>query len=114
MDVPATLKVLLFIGKPAAVDPLHCNTVPFSLVVAVNVRVEVISASMVPITSVGLAVFVKVATKVMLLHCGGETPLQFTLLPRGVLSNRNRIRVLPLRNGSTIQSRVNPCLTVQV
>ena len=108
MDAPATLTVLLFIGKPTAVDPLHCTTVPFSLVTAVIVRVEVMSAKG-PVMR--LAVFVKVATKEMLLHWGGVTSLQSTLLPTGVLSSMNRIR---LKNGSTSQSRVNPCTTVQV
>ena len=113
-DAPAILRVRFVIRNPTAVDPLHCTTVPFSLDAAVNVRVEVISARVPPWTVMGLAVFVKVATKSMLLHCGGETSLQFTLLPMGVLPNRNRIRALPLRNGSTIQSRVNPWLTVQM
>ena len=108
---PATLRMLLFIGKPTAVDPLHCTTVPFSLVTAVNVRVEVMSAKGPVAVVMRLAVFVKVATKEMLLHWGGVTSLQYTLLPTGVLSSINRIR---LKNGSTSQSRVNPCTTVQV
>ena len=46
-DSPAamTLSVLFVIGNPSVVDPLHCTTVPFSLVAAVNVRVEVMSAT---------------------------------------------------------------------
>ena len=111
MVVPATVTVLLFIGKPTAVDPLHCTTVSFSLVTAVIVRVEVMSAKGPVAVVMRLAVFVKVATKEMLLHWGGATSLQSTLLPTGVLSSMNRIR---LKNGSTSQSRVNPCTTVQV
>ena len=45
MHVPATLTVLLLIGNESAVDPLHCTTVPFSLELALNARVEVMSAS---------------------------------------------------------------------
>ena len=105
-DSPAamTLSVLFVIGNPSAVAPLHCTTVPFSLVVAVNVRVEVMSATVALITVMGFAVFVRVATKSMLSHCGGVTSLQSTLIPIGVESSRNRIRVLPLMYGSTIQS----------
>ena len=114
MESPVILRLLLFIGFPLAVDPLHCTTLPFRLAVAVMVRVEVISVTLVFITVMGLAVFVKVATKSMLSHCGGETPLQSTRLPRGVLPSTNRIRVLPEMNGSTIQSRPIPCMTVQV
>ena len=63
MDIPATLRLLLVIGKPAAVAPLHRTTVPFSMAAAVNVRVEVMSARVVANTTVGLAIFVRVATK---------------------------------------------------
>ena len=109
-----TLSVLFAIGNPAAVVPLHCTTVPFSLDVVLNVRVEVRSATSVLIIVMGFAVFVKVATKSMLSHCGGETSLQFTLIPTGVVSNWNRVRVLPVMYGSTIQSSWNPWLMVQV
>ena len=107
------MRELLFIGDEVAVDPLHCTTVPFRVDVAVNVRVEVMSARVVLITTVGLAVAVRVATKSMLSHCGGETPLQSTSLPMGTVL-KNRTRVLPEMNGSTIHSRANPCVTVQV
>ena len=109
----ATMRVLLFIGEEVAVDPLHCTTVPFSLDVAVNVRVEVISARVVVITTVGLAVAVSVAMKSMLSHCGGETLLQSSSLPMSVVL-KNRTRLLPEMNGSTTHSRANPWLTVQV
>ena len=62
MDAPAMLRLLLFIWSPSAVVPLHCTTVPFSLVVAVNVRVEVMSARVVVITTVGLVVLLRVVT----------------------------------------------------
>ena len=114
MPAPATFKVWFLVGNPTAVVPLHCTTIPFSLAVAVNVRVEVMSAIVVLITVMGLAMFVKVATKVMLLHSGGETPLQSTLLPMDVILSTNWIRVLAEINGSTIQSRRTPCVTVQV
>ena len=68
MAAPATLTVLLFIGIASSVDPLHCTTVPFKLAVAGNVRVEVMSARVVPLTSVGLAVFVRMATKLKSSH----------------------------------------------
>ena len=113
-DAPATVRVWFVIGFPLAIAPLHCTTVPFSLTGELSVRVEVISVTLVFITVMGLAVFVKVATKSMLSHCGGETPLQSTRLPRGVLPSTNQIRVLPEMNGSTIQSRAIPCMTVQV
>ena len=63
MDVPATLRLWLTIGKPAAVDPLHYTTVPFSLDVALNARVEVMSTRVVLTTTLGLMVAVRVATK---------------------------------------------------
>ena len=114
MPAPATFKVWFLLGTSLAVIPLHCTTIPFSLVVAVNIRVEVMSATVPPVTAVGLEAFVRVATKVMLLHCGGKTPLQSTLLPMGVLPSTNRIQALPEINGSTIQSRAIACVTVQV
>ena len=115
MGVPATLRVLLFtIDIGSAVDPLHCTTVPFSLAVAVTVRLEVISATGPVAVVMRLVVSVKVATKVMSLHCGGVTPLQSTLLPMGVVSSTNWMGSLPMMNGSTIHSRANPCVTVQL
>ena len=113
MDIPATLRLLLVIGKPNAVNPLHCITVPFSLHVALNVRVEVISARMVLITTVRLAIFVRVATKSKSSHRTDATLLQSNLLPMGAVLG-NWIRAVVGRNGSTIQSRRNPCVTVQV
>ena len=112
-DVPATLRVLFAVGNPSAVVPLHCTTVPFSLAVAVNVRVEVISARVVLITTLGLAVFVRVATKLKSSHCTAATLLQFRLLSVAVVLV-NWIRALVGKNGSTIHSRRNPWLTVQV
>ena len=87
MAAPATLTVLLFIGVASAVDPLHCTTVPFSLAVPVNVRVEVMSARVVPLTSVGLAVFVRMATKLKSSHRTDATPVQSNLLLVSVLVN---------------------------
>ena len=113
MDKPATWRVLLTIGNPTAVDPLHCTTVPFSLTAAVNVRVEVISARVVLLTTLGLAVFVRVATKLRSAHCTAATLLQSKLLPM-VSVLVNSISVLSKMNGSTIHSRRNPWLTVQV
>ena len=107
MDIPATLRLLLVIGKPNAVDPLHCITVPFSVAAAVNVRVEVISARVVPITTVRLAIFVRLATKSKSSHCTDATLLQSNRLPVGVVLV-NRMRALRGRNGSTIHSRRNP------
>ena len=114
MGAPAIWRVLLNVRDPLSVAPLHCTTVPFSLTVAVIVRVEVISATGPLVTVMRLAVFVKVAPKVMLLHCGGVIPLQSTLLPTGVLPSANRIGSAIDMNGSIIQSRTNPWLTVQV
>ena len=114
MDVPAIWRVLLNAADPLSIAPLHCTTVPFSLTVVVIVRVEVMSATGPLVPVMGLAVFVKVAIKVMLLHWGGVTPLQSTLLPTIVLPSANRIGSPIDMNGSTIQSRVNPCVTVQV
>ena len=84
---PATLTVLLFIGIASSVDPLHCTTVLFRLAVAVNVRVEVMSARVVPLTIVGLAVFVRVATKLKSSHRTDATPVQSNLLLVSVLVN---------------------------
>ena len=108
MGAPATLRLLLTSGNPAAVDPLHWTTVPFSLAAAVNVRVEVMSARVVVITTLGLTVFVRVVTKSKSSHCTDATllPIVSILL--------KRMRALAGRNGSTIQSRKNPWLTVQV
>ena len=103
MDVPATFTVLLFIGNASAVDPLHCTTVPFSLVVTLNVSVEVMSVRVVPITTVGLAVAASVATNSKFSHCTAATALQSNLLPMGAILV-NWIRALVGRNGSTIQS----------
>ena len=114
MGAPAIWRALLNVRDPLSVAPLHCTTVPFSLTVAVIVRVEVISATGPLVTVMRLAVFVKVAPKVMLLHCGGVIPLQSTLLPTGVLPSANRIGSAIDMNGSIIQSRTNPWLTVQV
>ena len=114
MDVPATLRVLFAtIMVPSAVSPLHCTTVPPSLDVVLNVRVEVISARVVLITVVELELFVKVATKLKSPHCTAATSLQFTLLPVGV-ELVNRIVSFPEMNGSTTHSRASPWLTVQV
>ena len=98
MDTPATLRMLLFIGVASAVDPLHCTTVPFSLAVAVNARVDVMSARVVVITTVGLAVFVRVATKLKSSHCTDATSLQSKLLPI-VLVLVNWIPVVSRMNG---------------
>ena len=87
MAAPATLTVLLFIGIASSVDPLHCTTVPFKLTVAVNVRVEVMSARVVPLTSVGLAVFVRMATKLKSSHRTAATLLQSNRLLVSVLVN---------------------------
>ena len=103
MGAPATLTVLLTIGNPSAVDPLHCTTVPFSLAVAVNVRVEVMSARVVLITTMGLTVFVRIATKLKSSHRTDATLLHSNLLPMGVVLV-NWIRAVVGRNGSTIQS----------
>ena len=102
MGAPATLRLLLTNGNPAAVDPLHCTTVPFSLAAAVNVRIEVMSARVVLITTLGLAVFVRVVTKSKSSRHTDATPLQSNLLPR-VSVLLNRMRALAGRNGSTIQ-----------
>ena len=80
-NILAILRLMLTIGNLTAVNPLHCTTVPFSLAVAVNVRVEVISARVVPITIVGLAVLVRVLTNSKSSHCTAVTVLQFNLLP---------------------------------
>ena len=106
---PATLRVLLFIGVASAVVPLHCTTVPFSLAVAVDVRVEVISATL----AVGLAMFVRVATKLKSAHCKAAMSLQSKFLPM-VSVFVNWMWALRGRNGSTIQSRTTPWLTVQM
>ena len=67
----------MFIGVAFAVTPLHWITVPFKVDVAVNVRVEVMSATLVE----GLAMSVRVATKLKSAHCKAMTSLQSKLLP---------------------------------
>ena len=114
MEAPARLRGLFVIGNPSAVVPLHCTTVPFSLFVAVNVRVEVMSATLAPVMVVRLVMLVRVATKSKLAQFTAETLLQSKLLPVDAVFSRNWIRALAGRNGSTIQSRIAPCLTVQV
>ena len=113
MGAPATFRILLFDGDPNAVDPLHCTTVLFRLAVAVNARVEVMSARVVPNTIIGLAVFVRVATNSKSSHCTVATALQSKLLPMGAVFV-NWTRAVVGRKGSTIQSRRNPCVTVQL
>ena len=113
-NLPAamTLRVLFVIGNPTAVDPVHFTTVPFSLTVALNVRVEVMSARVVEPITIVLAIFMRVATKLKSVQCTVAKLLQFTILISVVLVNR--IGSFPEMNGSTIQSRRNPWLTVQV
>ena len=98
---------------PSAVIPLHWTTVPLSLDVALSVSVEVISARVVLITVVELAVLVRVATKLKSAHGTAATSVQFTLLPVRVVL-RNRTVSFPEMNGSTIHSNTDPWLTVQV
>ena len=112
-ESPVILIVWFVTGDPASVVPLHCTTVPFSLAVAVNAKVEVISARVPVNITVGLAMFVRVATKLKLTQFTVRGSLQAKLLPVDVVLV-NRIRVLAGRNGSTIQSRTAPWLTVQV
>ena len=103
----------MVIGSPFAVVPLHWTTVPFSLDVMLNVKVEVISARVVLITFMGLVVFMRVATKLKTEHDTVATLLQLKLLlVTAVLMNW--IRAVVGRNGSTIQSKKAPCVTVQV
>ena len=116
MTVPATLRVLFARTMvPSPVFTLHCTTVPFSSAVALNVRVEVISARVVLITVVELEVLVRVTTKLKSTHCTAATSdsVQFTLLPVEVLL-RNRTVSFPEMNGSTTHSSTVPWLTVQV
>ena len=113
VDVPATLRVMFVIGIPSAVVPLHWTTIPFSLTVAVNVRVEVMSATVPPGTVVRLVRLVREATKSKSAQFTAETLLHSNLLPMGLVL-RNWIRALSGRNGSTIQSKTAPCLTVHV
>ena len=79
------MRVWFVIGNPSAVVPLHCTTLPFSLTVAVNVRVEVMSATVSPVTVVELVRFVRVATKSKSAHSKVEIALQFKLLPMGLV-----------------------------
>ena len=113
-NLPAamTLRVLFVIGNPTAVVPWHCTTVPFSLTVALNVRVEVMSARVVELITIVLAIFMRVATKLKSVQCTVAKLLQFTILISVVLVNR--IGSFPEMNGSTIHFRANPCVTVQV
>lgn len=100
MNVPLILRVLLSSSVPSIVVPLHCITDPFSPAVALNVRVEVISAN---ISSTALVIFVKVATKSMLSHCGFVHCRSIVVPMVSVVMNW----ILPLlagRNGSTIHS----------
>ena len=77
VDAPATLRVLFVIGNPSAVVPLHWTTVPFSLAVALNVRVEVTSDRVVLIRGTWLELFVRVATNSKSSYCTDATVLQF-------------------------------------
>ena len=107
-DIPATLRVLFGVGVAFAVVPLHCTTVPFRLFVAVNVRVEVMSARVtVLITTMGLVVFVRVATKSKSAQSTAATSLQSKLFPTGVVLV-NWMGSFAEMNGSTIQARAIP------
>ena len=98
---------------PSATDPLHCNTLPFSLLVAVNVMVASISNSVALCTVMGLEILVRVATKSKSVQFTLSTSLHLTLVPLGVVV-RNRIASLLRMNGSKIQCRARPCVTLQV
>ena len=99
---------MLIIGIGSTI-PLHCSTVPFSLAVAVNVRVELKFARKV----IELVIFVRVVTKSNSAHCTAGAPLQSKLVP-AVAAVVNRTGSLSMMNGSTIQPRAVPCVTVQV
>ena len=102
MNVPLILRVLLSSSVPSSiVVPLHCITDPFSPAVALNVRVEVISPN-IPSSTV-LVIFVKVATKSMLSHCG-VVHCRSIVVPMGVVITNWILPLLAGRNGSTIHS----------
>lgn len=114
MNAPEKSRVVfdMFMTR-SATDPLHCNTLPFSLVVAVNVMVDSISDSIVPCTVTGLEILVRVATKSKSVQFTLSTSLHLTLVPLGVVV-RNRMASLLGMNGSKIQCRARPCVTLQV
>ena len=113
MNAPEKSRVVFdMLMIPCATDPMHCNTLPFSLVVAVNVMVASISYSITPCIVVGLVRFVRVAMKSKSVQFTAATSLQPTLVPRGVVA-RNRISSLLEMNGSIIQCKARPCVTLQ-
>ena len=92
MDIPATLRLLLFIGVAFSVDPLRCH----------------VSQSSSHYNS-GVGSVCEGGHK----ESSYRTAATSLLLPM-VSVLVNWIPVVSRMNGSTIQSKRNPCLTVQV
>ena len=65
--MPATVKLRLSDGVEGKVVPLHCTTVLLSSALAVNLKVEVMSAA--PVTMSRGPTFVRVARKSKPAHC---------------------------------------------
>lgn len=119
MNAPEKLRVVFDMSMiPSSFDPLHCTTLSFSLVVAVNVRVEVISYSITVLPStttvMGLVILVRVATKSKSVQLTALTSLQPTRRFSGSVVVRNLIVSLMGMNGSRIHSRAKPCVTLQL
>ena len=113
-DVPATFKVLfLVIMVPFAVPRVHCTTVPFSMTDTVNVRVEDISATVVPFTMVELAEFVTISIRSTTSHSVVEISLQLTVFP-GTAGISVSLKLSSRADELIFHLKKAPWLTVQV
>ena len=108
--LPATVNMWFTDGVGGEVVPVHSTTVPLSSALAVNLKVEVMSAA--PVMMSRGPTFVKVDRKSNSLHCTGDE----TLLHPSVLGSVgvNTTKVASTRTGAAVQPRANPWVTVQV
>ena len=106
--LPTTMNVRSSEGVGGDVVPLHSTTVPLIPALAVNLKVEVMSAA--PLWTG--PTFVRVTWKSNSVHCTGDEAL---LHPRILWSEGvNLTKVASTRNGAAVQPRINPWVTVQV
>ena len=101
------VKSQLSAAEEGEVVPLHCTTVPLRTALAVNLKVDVMSAA--PSMSRG-PTLVRVARKSKPAHC---MVLQVTLSLRGVVGT-NRTRDSTTKIGATVQEIAIAAVTLQV
>ena len=107
--LPAIVRVWFADGVEGIVKPLHSTTVPLRPGLAVNLKVEVMSAA--PFT--GVPILVRVARKSRSAHCIAAISLHPTILPAGSKVVNLKSEGFT-RTGAAVQPRVNAWVTVQV